>query len=291
MANGNQRTISGRRWKMGAMALATLGAMAGGVGCSSGPQPPQPGTPAYNWGLARDSYRAGDLQKTSEILQRVATSDNEYTLRARVWDSIITAGMIQGYTEWADTWELGARANRSTPGPFRSQMTAARKVAAAAAIQFTEDIDKVLVLSKDGRIPLAFAFPNGSAAAPGGLKRVGSGILVPDAERELLQKAMVQRGMVLNTCAFVGNPGDAAAGQEKLKAGEFLEARNVFLMAAAKVLSDGSEMFTGTKLDQPNWLKLMSEEATKVLALLPESKDTKAISEKVQARLKKANIK
>jgi hypothetical protein len=51
-----------------------------------------------------------------------------------------------------------------------------------------------------------------------------------------------------------------------------------------------SDLFTGTKLDQPNRLKLMSQEALKVLSALPTSKGTKSLTDKIQARLKKANI-
>ena len=104
---------------------------------------------------------------------------------------------------------------------------------------------------KDPNILLAFAYPAGTVAQPSGLKRVGGGILVPDSEQDLLKAAMLRRGVLLSVCAFVGSPDDAAATQEKLKTGEFRVPRETFLMAAAKGLSEQSELFTGTKLDQP----------------------------------------
>jgi len=282
--------LSARRWIAGAIALGTLGLVAVGTSCSSGPQPPQPGTPAFYWAAAKETYRAGDFVRTSENLQRILASENEFSARARTWDSVISSGLAQGYIELADTWEAGARSNRLNPTPFRKQVSALRSLASASAIQFTEDIHKVMEAEKSQSVILAFAFPAGAAARPAGLNRVAGGILVQDSERDLLQAAMLQRGVLLSVCAAVGTKDDVAAAQEKLKAGDFLASREAFLLAAARSLSDESELFTGTKLDLPNRLKMLSQEALKVLGALPESKETKALNEKIQARLKKARL-
>ena len=105
--------------------------------CSSGPQLPQPGTPAFYWAAAKETYRAGDFAKTSENLQRILVSENEFSARARAWDAVISSGLAQGYMELADTWEAGARHNRPNPTPFRKQVSTLRALANAAAIQFT----------------------------------------------------------------------------------------------------------------------------------------------------------
>ena len=286
----NRSKLSAERWRKAAIAMATLGMLAVGTSCSSGPQPPQPGTPPFYWAAARETYRAGDFVKTSENLQRILTSENEFAARARAWDAVISSGLAQGYIELADTWELGARANRPNPTPFRKQVIALRSLASAAAIQFAEDVHKIVAQDKDPNILLAFAYPAGAAAQPAGLKRVGGGILVQDSERDLLQTAMMQRGVLLSVADAVGSPDDAAAAQEKLKTGEFRVPRDAFLLAAAKSLQEHSEVFTGNKLDQPARLKLVSQEAVNALGAIPQSKETKAVNDKIQARLKKARI-
>ncbi len=86
-----------------------------------------------------------------------------------------------------------------------------------------------------------------------------------DSERDLLQAAMLQRGVLLSVCAAAGSPDDAAATQEKMKTGEFQVPRDTFILASVKSLQEQSDLFTGTKLDQPNRLKLMSQEALKAL--------------------------
>jgi hypothetical protein len=290
MSFTKQRYFRARRWREVAIALATLGLVAAGTSCSSGPQPPQPGTPEFFWAAAKETYRAGDFVKTSEHLQRILATGNEFSARARAWDTVISSGLAQGYIELADAWEAGARANRPNPTPFRKQVSALRSQASASAIQFTEDIHKVMALDKDPAILLAFGYPAGAAAPPVGLKRVAGGILVQDSERDLLESAMLQRGVLLSVCAALGSPDDAAAAQEKLKTGEFRVPRDAFLLAAAKSLSERSELFTGAKLDLPNRLKLLSQEALKVLGAIPQTKETKSVNDKIQARLKKARI-
>jgi hypothetical protein len=57
-----------------------------------------------------------------------------------------------------------------------------------------------------------------------------------------------------------------------------------------KSLQEQSDLFTGTKLDQPNRLKMMSQEALKALSVLPQSKESKSLNDKIQARLKKARL-
>lgn len=285
-----RRNLSAQKWRDVAIALTALGLLAAGTSCSSGPQPPQPGTPPFYWAAAKETYRAGDFARTSENLQRILASENEFNARARAWDAVISSGLAQAYIELADTWEAGARANRPNPTPFRKQVSALRSLASASAIQFAEDLHKMVALDKDPNILLAFGYPAGAAAPPVGLKRVGSGILVQDSERDLLQGAMMQRGVLLSVCIAVGSPDDAAAAQEKLKTGEFRVPRDTFLLAAGKSLQERSEVFTSSKLDQPARLKLLSQEALNALGAIPQTKETKSVNDKIQARLKKARI-
>jgi hypothetical protein len=290
MSITRERNVRARHVRVVVIALSILGLLVVGTSCSSGPQPPQPGTPAFFWAAAKETWRAGDFLKTSENLQRIMATDNEYTARARAWDTAISAGITQAYIELADAWEAGARANRANPTPFRKQVSTLRSLASAMAIQYTEDLHKVVEADKDPNILLAFAFPAGAAAQPAGLKRIAGGILVQDSERELLESAMLQRGVLMSVCAATGSPDDAAATQEKLKTGEFRVPRDTFILASAKSLQEQSDLFTYTKLDQPNRLKLMSQEALKALGAVPQNKETKSLTDKIQARLKKARL-
>src|ERR1035438_6511457 len=132
-----------------------LGLVGAGTSCSSGPQPPQPGTPAFYWAAAKETCRAGDFVKTSENLQRILGGENEFSARARAWDAVISSGLAQGYMELADAWEAGARSNRLNPTPFRKQVSTLRSLASARSEEHTSEIHKVVETNKDPKILLA----------------------------------------------------------------------------------------------------------------------------------------
>ena len=254
--------------------------------CSTGPAPPKPGTPAFNWAAAKENYRAGDFPKTDATLVDIIRTDNEFSARARAWDMVLSAGMAQGFSQLADSYEAGGRANRANPTPFHKQVTALRSNASAAAIELVETSRAFLEKDKDPNVLLAFEYPRGAAAEPGSLKRVAGGIVILDAEAETLQTAMLQRGVLLSVCRAAGAADDPAKTLEKFK-GEVLVPRDVFLLAAAKALQEQSELFTANKLDQPTRQKLLCQQALDVLHAIPETKETKALTTKIQTTMKK----
>jgi len=258
----------------------------GATSCSTGPAPPKPGTPAFNWAAAKENYRAGDFQKTDATLVDIIRTENEFSARARAWDMVLSAGLAQGFSQLADSYEAGGRANRANPAPFHKQVTALRSYASAAAIELVETSRAFLEKDKDPNVLLAFEYPRGAAAEPGSLKRVAGGIVILDAEGDTLQTAMLQRGVLLIVCRAVGAADDPAKTLEKFK-GEVLVPRDVFLLAAARALQEESELFTANKLDQPTRQKLLCQQALDVLHAIPETKETKALTTKIQTTMKK----
>ena len=87
-----------------------------------------------------------------------------------------------------------------------------------------------------------------------------------------------------------GNGGDAAKTQVLFQSPEVKVPREMFLMAAAKGLYEASDIYTDKKLDLPNKLKILSVEALGALKAVPESKETKALTEKIQKGMKKAHV-
>jgi hypothetical protein len=55
----------------------------------------------------------------------------------------------------------------------------------------------------------------------------------------------------------------------------------------AKTLQERSELFGPGKLDRPERVKVMSQEALEAVQQIPETKETKALATKLQAILKK----
>lgn len=257
--------------------------------CSSGPRPPEPGTPAFFWGAAQQTFKAGDLSKANDDLLEIVATDNEFASKARVFEIALTAGMVQGGDDLAAAYEAGARANRDNPAPFRTQVTQVRTIAGRSALDLAQQVH-VLASVEKGQIWLEFPYPPGSAVEPPALRKIYAGVLLQPAEADSLQTAMLERGIVQTVCKLTGNPDDPAKTTDLFKTTPVQVQREVYLLALAKILYDESGIFGPNKLDQPQRLKVMCDEALEALSAIPETKDTKVLKDKIQAQLKKAHL-
>lgn len=240
------------------------------------------------WNAAKTTYHSGDFRKTSENLIQLIRSESEFTARARPWSTVISAGLAQGYADMAESYDAGAKMNRANPTPFRKQASMLRSLASASALEFAEGVHQFTALDQNPEVVLACEYPMGSMTEPAGLRKIASGMLMQDSERELLEKAMLQRGVLLSMSRVLGSYEDAAKTLDQFKTGEAKVARGTFLMGTAQHLYDLSALYGTQKLDQPNRLQLMCREALEALKGVPETKESKALTGKINAALKKA---
>jgi hypothetical protein len=257
------------------------------ISCSSGPTPPQKGSPAFHWQAAREMWGSGDYAKTIENLDTVIRTENEFTTRARPWLLVAASGMANGYIDLAEHFEGGGRVNKSDPVVFRKQVSNARGAANRLALRFAE-VFAEFEKAKEEDVLLAFAFPTGSPSRPAVMSKIGNGMLPTQADIDAAEKGAVQRGVVLATCRASGTPDDAAKVQAVFRAGEVKVPHAVFTLAMAHALHEHAQLFSRNKLDQPERLKIFCERAQAALKTLPESKETKDLNGKIQATLKKA---
>lgn len=255
--------------------------------CSKGPEPPKPGTPAFFWNAAKSTYQAGDLVKANENLQQIVRGENEFTARARPWAIILSAGLAQGYAATADAYEAGARMNRANPTPFRKEMNQLRTLANASTLEFADGVHRFMATDQSPEVVLAFDSPTGAAGEPPALRKISSGQLIQDSERDALVRAMIQRGVLLAASRAAGSPNDPAKTLETLKNGEAKRPRAEFLAAMAQEMVDRLDLFGATKLDLPNRTRMLCQEATEALKAGSETKESKALNTKIQAALKK----
>src|SRR5262249_21774927 len=101
------------------------------------------------------------------------------------------------------------------------------------------------------------------------------------------QQATLRRGVILSTCRAAGAPDDPPKAVEIMKAGDVKIPRATFAMAMATAMYDQSQLYVRLKLDDPEKLKILSGRAKDILKTLPESKQTKELSSKIDASLKK----
>jgi hypothetical protein len=245
---------------------------------------PRAGTPGFDWAAAKQTAAAGDYAKTLDNLERITTTENEYTARARAWLLILSSGMARAATDMSDRFEAGARANKADSS-FRRNMTTYRSQASSLSLRFAQafgDFQK----SKDDTVPLAFGFPNGSANPPFVMSRIANGIMPAPGEIDIAQKQNVERGILLATCAAAGAADDPAKTQQIMKAPDPKVSRATFVTAMASALFDQSQLFGRQKLDDPDKMKLFCKRAQDALKTVPESKATKELNARIEKTLK-----
>lgn len=256
--------------------------------CSSGPPPPQKGTPPFYWQAAKETFAAGDYLKTNDHLSQLVRTENEFTARAFPWLLVLDGGIAKGYMDLADAFEGGARQNKSNPTPFRKQMSDFRTRANPVALQFVEQFLKFAASNKGEKIPLAFPFPTGSAMPVMELSKVGAGILLQEGEFAAAQKRALERGVLMSACRAAGAPEDPPKAQEVFKASNPEVPRATFLLAMAQSMFELSQLYAPRKLDHPERFKLLLKNAGEALGPLPESKEKAELAKKIQAAVKEA---
>jgi hypothetical protein len=246
--------------------------------CATGPQPPEPGTPAFIWDAAQKTLKSGDLVKTNDNLFELLQNDNDYTAKARIWQIVLSAGMAQGAEDLATAYAAGARLNKDHPQTFWKGLSQTRAQAGHSALDMATQIQTLLAKDKSPQIAMEFPFPPGSSIEPPALKTVQAGTIILEANADVLQTAMLERGLIQALCKLVGTPDDPNKAAELFKTPPVHVARETFLLAAAKILYDESAVFGSSQLDQPQRLKAMYDQALAALGQVPETGETKALS-------------
>jgi len=252
----------------------------------SGTNAPQPGTPAFYWGAAKQTYATGDYQKTVENLSNILSSQNDYVARAQPWMLVLTSGMVQGYMDLSKSFDDGGHVNRARATNFHRQVNTYNGAANTLALQFADTFAKFQ--SKDEYVTLAFAYPTGSPTEVVLLDKIAGGAWLPDAEIETAQKRAIEHAVLLATCRAAGAKDDPAKAQDLLKTGEGKVPRAAFVEAMAAALFDESQLYARTRLDQPDKMKIFCTRAQEALKTVPASKESQDLDKKIQATLKKA---
>lgn len=253
--------------------------------CSETSSGPQKGTPAFSWNAALETFSKADNTKTADHLDALLKSDNEYTSRALPWRLILLSGELKGLSEMADKFEYGARANKSNPAPFRKVVNDTRSMAGQTASRLAELWPKF----KPGAegVALEFPFPAGTSAQSPSLNNAANGIMQSPGEVENTRNLSRQRGLLLALTRAVGAGDDVAKAREILKTGSAKVPAEIFSEAMAEALFDAATLFSKSKLDRPDSMKLLSNQAMEILKTLPSNKDRKALADKIQDSLKK----
>jgi hypothetical protein len=257
------------------------------VSCSSGPAPPAAGTPAFYWSAAEQNFNAGDYVKTSEQLEDLTKTENEYTAKAWPWRLVVLSGVAQGYIDLSDQFDSGMNANKANTAPFRKYASDFRSIASRRALQFAEALGQYEKVKPAEQITLAFSYPLGSANLPTAINRAANGLLPAAAEVEAAQTDMLRRGVLLSACAAAGAANDTAKAADLLKSGSATVPRAVFMRALGESMIAQASLFEHRKLDLPDRQKYFLTHGIEILKAVPEDKELKELVSKAESGLKK----
>lgn len=261
------------------------------VSCSGRPAPPAAGSPAFYWSAALETYNSGDYLKTTEHLERLTRSANEFTVQAHPMRLAVLAGLMQGHEDLAEQYEYGARNNKANPTPFRKRVSDYRSMASREALQLGQAYAGFGKAISGGEVVLVFPFPpRGSLGMAPEMAKLAQGMMLAGAELETAQKAMIQRGVLLAVCQVTGSGRDAPKAQELLKAHPVKVARQTFLAGLAESLYDASVLFGEGKLNMPDRQQYFLQAAKDALPA-DASGAAKELRGKVEADLKKVGKK
>lgn len=257
--------------------------------CSDAPAPPAKGTPPFYWQAAQETFGAGDFRKTNDHLEALVRSNNEFTERARPWRLIVLWGLLKGNLDYAEKFEFGARQNKTSPASFRKQVNDSRSVASSVATQLVESWQKYKAAAKSGPVTLDFSFPPGSSGPVAALAKVSQGIAIPPGDIDTANRQAVQRGVILATAKAVGAGEDAPKAREILNKRPAAIPAEVFQLAMTEALLEAAGLFDAKKLDRPDLLKMLANEALAAAKDLPDGKEKKELTTKIQNALKAAS--
>ncbi|MBN8731860.1 MAG: hypothetical protein J0L64_15055 [Acidobacteria bacterium] len=245
------------------------------TGCSGGGPPAvKPGTNAFYWQAANENFPKGDYLKTSDQLERVMRTDNEFKPKAQPWRLALLAGMMNGYRELANQYELGGRTNKANPGTFRKLASNYRGMASRSAMALADAYKDFSKDKPQGDVELVFPYPGrGTTGMPPSVLKIAAGNVPTDNDIATVEAAMLQRGVLRAVCDAVGAPGDAAKAQEMMKTTPVTVPRAKFEMGLARAFYDASEIFNPYKGSEPVRQRIMLETAAKALKNGPDAKD------------------
>jgi hypothetical protein len=267
------------------LALPLPIALIGLTACSSAPRGPQPGTPAFYWQAAQETFANKDYLKAADHLRQVVRSGSEFAKPAQAMRLVLAAGLAKGYGELAATYESGANANTFKPMPLRKVSSNYMKLAETRALDFGETFPKFEAGSQDANIVLEFGYPSADMTDPPELKKVLAGSLPDEPGQTTFERKMLEKSIALTACAAVGAANDPAKAQAAFQAGRPQVPREVFLLAMANTMYDLAQLFGRKKLDHPQRVEFFVGEARDALKQVKESKESKTLSAKLDKLL------
>ena len=255
--------------------------------CNSGPGAPDPGTPAFYWGAAGETWRSGDYLKTLDNLSHLTGDKNDFTVKAQPWEIIVATGVARGYVDLAEAGEAAVHKTPARASDIRRQMNVWRGNANSTALALADAFQRFAAANKQESIALEFPWPPaGNAAMPPQRDRFAAGATLSAADFEGLEQSMIQRGVMLAAARATGAGDDTAKGQEVFRQPKPAVSTETFMVGMGQALYDLSALYGPKKMDMPTRHDMLITLATNAVKAYPKDKDGVALLAKMDKEAK-----
>ena len=234
--------------------LAPVAALAGVLGCNTGPAPPKGGSPEWHWDNAGFYYDRGEFSKMSAELDTVASRETPLKERARVWRTVLLMGLSRGYMEVGDAYRAAIEESPKLRPSYEPLLQQINREARQFAIELTESLGDLDTAWGTDDVICRFPFPPAAATVPPVIEGISEGQDIAMEQVETASERTVLRGLALAATEFCGF-GEGAEFAEKAQAafaaGPVTIANDDARFAVAKILLDISLVFSRKRVDDP----------------------------------------
>ena len=265
--------------------LAPVAALAGVLGCNTGPAPPKGGSPEWHWDNAGFYYDRGEFSKMSAELDTVASRETPLKERARVWRTVLLMGLSRGYMEVGDAYRAAIEESPKLRPSYEPLLQQINREARQFAIELTESLGDLDTAWGTDDVICRFPFPPAAATVPPVIEGISEGQDIAMEQVETASERTVLRGLALAATEFCGF-GEGAEFAEKAQAafaaGPVTIANDDARFAVAKILLDISLVFSRKRVDDPKIRLALIERAEQWTKSYLESEDAE-LKERAEA--------
>ncbi len=257
--------------------------------CGGGGQPagPRAGSPEWYWEATVQNYDSGDFPKALEHLSNAASGEGDIAEKAKVWKTVMTAGLALGHRELAEACKSSMAAKPATASSLTGVLQQAQRDSRQYAIELLEGLGDFEKTLKAGHATLAFPFPSGNSVEAPAIANLSKGDAVPEGQLADGILQTLRRNQIIAVTEMIGTPGEANAAQAKLAAGPVTPPEPQARLSITTYLVHLSPLFDTQMLNDPKLRKIALDRAEQWLQPCVDSEDeaVKAAAEKLTARI------
>jgi len=254
--------------------------------CSTGSNKAQPGTPAFYWQAAGETFATRDYLKTTEHLRRIIRTENEYTARALPYRLVVSGGLAQAYLDLADDFRQGLKTYQTPPALLRKLMSDYRTIAETRSLEFAETFIQFMKAPKEQTVLLDFPFPAANMTEIAERKQIQGGLQPSTDAMTSVERRMIERSVAEAAAAAVGAAGDVARAQPAFQAGKAQVPREVFMEAVLKDLYNQTELFSRELMNKPDRLQVFADQGLAALKTMEDNAANKEMANNFEMLVK-----